>query len=1123
MRFFRPLIAILGGIAASLLVWTQVPKQLHISTRIVGYATWASFNFLQWKDLYYILAFLFPGVVALIFFSFDWFSRLLPSGRGQKKPKLLPIGFSASPWIENLAEPVSHAETATSSPVVSPVVSPVISPESPAAAGATGPRSLFWGLCRTLLPALAIAVEVSTLTPTAQRLTPLALVAAVGYVGATSCLAWVHWRSRPLAKRWSLATSLAKVNAIFATSTIALLYLVSLHTTVYVSSTKKFVHYPWLPLWLVVGGTLAALLIVLIPGSKRDAAGTWQLFEGKFLSWGIGPVLLFLLLARIAGNAPESLASSLSGQTMPAFWGFDDSHWLALPRLMFQHGLFPWRDVYTIHGLLQDVFAGQVGLSIFSYSWWGAWAGLGMLVIPGFWICQYLFVVYVSRGNLFIPLTFGIAVVAGLLGGEYTLFSTRFMFLPVIVILFGQLLRRPSGVRIAAFTTLLFINCIIAPEILIFALIFVGTLGIFEAVSYDRTKSFRRNFKRLEGVAILGLGFGACWTVYLVATHSLKAFLQFVPFFAFNRSEEVAFVINGWFPRSDYLVDLFFALPLLLWWATLWRVGRKLRLRQAWSSFDWLLIVTGIIAITYLTKAIDIPDQWHVVESLSVSIPLLALWAALSVKTANSYFHNRSPRLALGRHRAMPRFGGNTVAPLLFGLVLLVTLVLPTRAGNYPFPNSVSHALASAPARFHASNPTPAVGLLGYTTPMTVDTTQIKGLDLLLRRYAQDSLPVVDYSNEPGVLYFLLNRVPGSQFYIQEVVQTEAAQRKFITDLKQSQPPVVVFHNSSFGFPDINGVPNSVRSYGVTYYLLTHYKPLVNYKGQLLLLRDDLVDHAPPVPDLPFATVTDLYFSSNECGLGDIPNYFTPPAPDKRATSISPRLKLVGTQTDTVQGWAIDPRSKRPVQRVIAVSSSGKVVATAVPTEARPDVAFAVRNLSARDSGFTLHLHQSESEKLTYYGLTKDGVAFLILPKESVRGVSASPPTPVITYNGREFLTYSTFGEGWIEVGGFGQKRVYQVEVPAGIDPRTFPWVSISSPNLAQLSFAITPDPSGYSSNRISFKATASPPAKLTVPAQACLQWYGYQPGRTMYLIESGVAQPTAISMTLTSGELLHE
>ena len=221
---------------------------------------------------------------------------------------------------------------------------------------------------------------------------------------------------------------------------------------------------------------------------------------------------------------------------------------------------------------------------------------------------------------------------------------------------------------------------------------------------------------------------------------------------------------------------------------------------------------------------------------------------------------------------------GKVPKRLVTGAVLVGVVV-----ASVTMPISIPTLLRRIPGDFHPVVPDPAPATLtklGYTLPGAVDTAQINTLGRLLDRYAGPRGPVFDFPNEIGVTYYLLNRVPGTRYFVASEAQTNFAQNQIISDLKGSRPRVVIFYDAGFGLPVYDGILESVRTPIVAEYLLSHYHPLVNMQGQLLMLRDDLVKSAPPLPPLPAGTLTtDLYFSTPKCTMGDI-----------REISMRPRL-----------------------------------------------------------------------------------------------------------------------------------------------------------------------------------------------------------------------------------------
>ena len=185
------------------------------------------------------------------------------------------------------------------------------------------------------------------------------------------------------------------------------------------------------------------------------------------------------------------------------------------------------------------------------------------------------------------------------------------------------------------------------------------------------------------------------------------------------------------------------------------------------------------------------------------------------------------------------------------------------------------------PGNFHASaQAEPPAGVpLGYTYPGAVDTTQLTDLAAVINRYAGPTAPVFDFTNEPGVTYFLLNRVPAAPFYHVGAAQTLAAQQVEIAALRRSCPPVVIFNDLTFGLADYDGIWSMEREYLISQYVLDNYQPILDVQGQIVMLRDDLMSAKPAPPTLVVPPITTgLYFADEPaCGWGDVPNFLDPP------------------------------------------------------------------------------------------------------------------------------------------------------------------------------------------------------------------------------------------------------
>jgi hypothetical protein len=324
-------------------------------------------------------------------------------------------------------------------------------------------------------------------------------------------------------------------------------------------------------------------------------------------------------------------------------------------------------------------------------------------------------------------------------------------------------------------------------------------------------------------------------------------------------------------PLGTNLLDTFFWwAPVALWLGVIVRVAGRVLRRTALSIFDWVMVAAALDDVLYFLKAVQRADSAHVVQSFEAALPLLFLWSIASLDWVDGWIRRAAVSWA-GRRSATHPVVGSLRHPASVAALAVVALMAPLSAAT----------LQAVPAHFHPSSPVVAspVPRLGYVLPGAVDTSEIANLATVLDTYAGPTAPIMDFANEPGITYYLLNRVPATRFTHIDEAGTLASQNEAIAQIRASRPPVVVFAAMDFGSTTFDGLPTMVRQYAISTYLLNHYRPLANVQGQLLLLRDDLAAHPKPLPVLnPPAQTTNLYFSSFGCDLHDIPNFLSVPS-----------------------------------------------------------------------------------------------------------------------------------------------------------------------------------------------------------------------------------------------------
>jgi len=832
---WRPVVRFLAAVGAALAlcaaIWSLVPTTLSVTTDIVGYPTFANFDIERYLDAFDVLGILFPLLSVALYLLISWRGPLARARSGRPWPPLL-------------------------------VPAPSMSATAPATAADRSAFAVIGSLLRVGLPALAVAVGVSI-----ARSPHVSVVTGAGYTAGA-----IYWlavlgagllvardaAARPAGPEaltaWRAAT--ARVNAYASIVVVPVLYLVSRSTTVTIASDRRVVHYEWFPIWLTVLLVLAVFALC-VRGSRRlpGPVGALRL-ESRVLLYLVGPVLIFLFTASLPGA---------SGW----FQGFDDAQALTGAQLTFGHGLFPWRDISLLHGLLMDDFYAALGFGVFANSRWGANAAFWLFIVPMSWISLYLFVVHFARRNK--VLIFGLSsamVLAYFLGWA----GTRFILLPIALILFEVALRKATARWCVLFVFTLVLASILTPEITLLAVGMVVVLVAFEWVHRAPGSSLRRSFPRTLWCAASGAVLLAVWALFLLAEGALSAFVDYYRVTATGHElwggEPLQFSLHSFQPTIELVV------PVLLLWMTVWRVTAKLLRRSSWTTREWTMVAAATFVPLYYTKALDRPDAGHVFEMFATVVPLLILWIVELVEVGDRWMRARATTHWL--RASLP------LAPV-------TTIVVVASIGLAPI--SIA-SLRDTPVNFHPVVPAeiPAVAKLGYTEPGIVPQSQIFDLGAVLDRYAGANGPVFDFANQEGLIYYLLNRVPASRFYHVEAAQTTLAQQIVIGDLEKSRPAVVVYFDTTFGLFVYDQLTSMERNYAVSQYILDHYTPLLDIDGQLVMIRNDLAASAPPPPSglSSVPQTTGLYFDTPICNWGYVPNFLVVPpnVKDAQGTSV---------------------------------------------------------------------------------------------------------------------------------------------------------------------------------------------------------------------------------------------
>jgi hypothetical protein len=1016
-------------------LWHHVPGMLKASTDIVGYPIFANFDFNRYFSAYELIVVVLPGVAFALFALLAWRGPLR-----EARPALpvLPITM--------LDGAHDDATAATSSDP------------------APRPYRLASAAARLLLPTVTVALEISALRAAGQKApSTLGLIAGLSYVVAVvggAALASKVFESSNVgwASNISGARAAEIVRSGAALCVVPLLFVVSHSTTVTVQSDRRIVHYPWLPLWLVVIVTVGVAIWFaarVLPGRSKRAPGST---ENAILLFVVGPMLVFLCVASLPG-------------AFGLFDGFDDSQALAVVQLTF-HGFFPWKDLFFIHGVLSDVFDYGVGMAVFSNSRWGAYAGSSMLVSSTTIVIFYYFTAYFSRRNRLLVLGVSLALVLGLFSG----LADRFEFAPLLLILFDRVLRRRTKVWCGTFMAALVVESILTPETGLLAVGILATIVVFEWCNRTPETALKDGFFRTIWCVVFGLALSAVWVCFLATTGALSGFIDYYRLFGPGHSISGA-IPTQWSLLHNPAVTVEFFLPVVLVVMTFWRAVAKLRGRRTWSTRDWTMIAAATWVLLYYGKGLGRADSGHVGETFTVTIPLLLLWVIELLGICDPF---------VGRALKTQRARG-WVPRHLVTAVAIVAVVVAAPQWILTLNKTAVHVRAVVPTE-------PTVPRLGYALPSAINTTMLTDLTAVLDQYAGTKGPVFDFSNDPGVLYYLLGRTPGTRYFTVSMAIPLFAQQMLVSELEKSKPKVVVFNDVTNGLPQWDGIVNMVRHYFVSQYILDHYTPLVDVDGQLIMLRSDLVAGAAPLPNVSGTSLTsDLYFDAPTCDWGDAPNFLSVPGEPVPGSAVVVPTHVIANGFELVSGWAIDHAALAPAREVIAVSD-GKVVATTVPDIARADVARALKSSGVLRSGFSLVLSRSQ-RPVQLYALNRDNT---VTPLQLSTAVNARVITPgkamsVQTDDGVIHRVTALSGNGNVENGYQSNDRVLKLALPSGTDLASYRWIELSSTEHLSSGPVVLTDALGAESHEISFNVLSSAGSNIAVPVGNCQQWHGYE------------------------------
>src|SRR5439155_27087401 len=124
-----------------------------------------------------------------------------------------------------------------------------------------------------------------------------------------------------------------------------------------------------------------------------------------------------------------------------------------------------------------------------------------------------------------------------------------------------------------------------------------------------------------------------------------------------------------------------------------------------------------------------------------------------------------------------------------------------------------------------------------------------------------------DFTNAPGYFYFVAGYDSPTRFYHVSTAIRATTQADVVRELRVARPAVVAYDGGP-GLWTWVGIPNSVRHYDVSYFILTHYRPIARVDEILMFARKNIEVPRDRLAALPIEGTLELdglYHASSPC------------------------------------------------------------------------------------------------------------------------------------------------------------------------------------------------------------------------------------------------------------------
>lgn len=493
------------------------------------------------------------------------------------------------------------------------------------------------------------------------------------------------------------------------------------------------------------------------------------------------------------------------------------------PASDYLRGKAPYRQVFALHGMLQDGLLDAWLMEIFGRS-------LDVAIARDAIVGGFLGVsIWYLGVALFESIPLACVVMAT--GVLTTAENDRTFFQVVAVTLYWMALRRNSRIAAVLSGIVSAVALFFSYEIGMYSIVGAIAVAVLLWIVSRRVEWPGLPPMRAAIFFLIGVVAGALpFIIYLLARESLSEFIT-VSFVAIPRIIDAVWSLP--FPDlvamfrtdlslrtiADFVVQDKFHLiltPLTVALAAVYYVQRVIRRRA--DMLDHALMVLGVFAMIVQRTAFGRAEFRHQYFSAFLTGPMLALLAIFAVRELRRSWD-------AGDEGARAFIAAVVVAAIpLVGTLLWVPDLINWRIGDLVDYQRRVLRVQRDPQAEEVWNRIEAVsGEIGVLT--------------------KKNEPIFDFSNQPA-FYFFANRPNPTRFYQVPIASPPEYQAEVIRDLERAKPKVVI-RTAPEGFDEFDGIPNALRAQAIAAYLDDCYHFYKSLRGVELWTRNANARPAP--------------------------------------------------------------------------------------------------------------------------------------------------------------------------------------------------------------------------------------------------------------------------------------